>query len=122
MHKLLPLFLALLTLVALAAHASAQSEAAPPTDKNAVSAEIQGCLRRYQGQYILVDKANTFEWLSSYRGLKNLLDHEVRLTGKPAMRTIDTTPWGGASSVKEQWYFQVKSAEDVAPNCAGYPQ
>jgi len=123
MNKVLLFGVALVAGVALQAAGRPQNEAArAASGKDAVSAEIQGCLRRYQGQYILVDKDNTFQWLSSYRTLKNLVGHEVRLTGKPEIRTIDNTPPGGASSAIEQHYFQVKSADDVSPNCAGYPQ
>jgi hypothetical protein len=51
-----------------------------------------------------------------------MVEHEVRLTGKPAIRTVDTTPPGGASSAKEVRYFQVKGAVDVSPKCEGYPE
>lgn len=123
MHKLLLFGLALAAAMALPAAGSAQNDTAQTSSaKDSVSAEIQGCLRRSQGQYILVDKDNTFQRLSNYRTLKNLVGHEVRLTGKPEIRTIDTTPPGGASSAIEQHYFQVKSADDVSPNCAGYPE
>ncbi len=123
MNKVLLLGLALAAAASLQAAGRAQTEtAATSSGKGSVSAEIQGCLRRSQGQYILVDKDNTFQRLSNYRGLKQLVGHEVRLTGKPEMRTIDTTPAGGASSSIEQRYFQVKSAVNVSPNCAGYPE
>jgi hypothetical protein len=122
MKKVLLSGLALAT-VFLPAFSRAQNETGrTSTGKEAVGAEIQGCLRRFQGQYILVDKENTFQWLSNYKTLKNMVEHEVRLTGKPAIRTIDTTPPGGASSAKEVRYFQVKGAVDVSPKCEGYPQ
>jgi hypothetical protein len=123
MNKVLLLGLALAAVVSLQAAGSAQNETGQASSgKKSVSAEIQGCLRQSQGQYILVDKDNTFQRLSNYRSLKQLVGHEVRLTGKPEIRTIDTTPPGGASSSIEQRYFQVKSAVDVSPNCAGYPE
>ena len=123
MNKVRLWCLALAAVVSLQMLGSAQSESGQTsTGKDVVSAEIQGCLRRSQGQYILVDKENTFQWLSNYRTFKNLVGHEVRLTGKPAIRTIDTTPPGAASSAKEVRYFQVKGAADVSPNCDGYPQ
>ncbi len=85
-------------------------------------ATIQGCLQRSQGNYILVDEDNTFRRLSNNGKLKGLLGHEVRLTGKPAIRTIDTTQPGTASTAVEQRYFEVKSVEDVSPNCQANPQ
>jgi len=123
MNKLLPFCLVLASTFLLPAGASAQNDTGQTSSaKDPVSAEVQGCLRRSEGQYILVDKDNTFQWLSNYKTLKSMVGHEVRLTGKPAIRTIDTTPAGGASSAKEQRYFQIKSAADVSPNCDGYPQ
>ena len=83
-------------------------------------AEIQGCLQREQGFYILVDKNNEYQRLSDNKSFKNLLGHEVKLTGTPEIRTIDTTPPGGASSVIEQHYFRVKTVQDVMSNCHAY--
>jgi hypothetical protein len=83
-------------------------------------AEIQGCLQRDQGFYILVDANNEYQRLSDNKNLKKLVGHEVRLTGTPEIRTIDTTPPGAASSVVEQHYFKVTTVQDVSPNCRVY--
>lgn len=94
---------------------------APPGNSDSHDlAEIQGCLERDQGFYILVDRNNEYERLSDNKNLKKLLGHEVKLTGKPAVRTIDNTPPGGASSAIEQHYFIVKTVQDVTPNCQAY--
>src|SRR5690349_20395559 len=77
-------------------------------------AEIQGCLQRDQGFYILVDANNEYQRLSDNKNLKKLVGHEVRLTGTPEIRTIDTTPPGAASSVVEQHYFKVTTVQDVS--------
>jgi len=83
-------------------------------------AEIQGCLQRDKGFYILVDTNNEYQRLSDNKSFKKLLGHEVRLTGTPEVRTIDTTPPGGASSAIEQHYFKVKTVQDVTSNCHAY--
>jgi hypothetical protein len=92
-------------------------------DKNDGShdvAEIQGCLQRQQGYFILVDMNNEYERLSNNNALKKLVGHEVKLTGKPQIRSIDNTPAGGASNVIQMRYFQIKTVQDVAPNCHAY--
>lgn len=83
-------------------------------------AEIQGCLQRNQGFYILVDTNNEYQRLSDNKSLKKLVGHEVKLTGTPEVRTIDNTPPGGASSAVEQRYFRIKTVQDVTPNCHAY--
>ncbi len=82
--------------------------------------EIQGCLQRSQGYYILVDTNNEYQRLSDNKGFKKLIGHEVKLTGTPEIRTIDNTPPGGASSAIEQHFFRAKTVQDVAPNCQAY--
>jgi hypothetical protein len=82
--------------------------------------EIQGCLQRQQGYFILVDMNNEYERLSNNNALKKLVGHEVKLTGKPQIRSIDNTPAGGASNVIQMRYFQIKTVQDVAPNCHAY--
>jgi len=105
----------------LAARPSAASASADKNNSNPHEmAEIQGCLQVEQGEYILVDKNNDYQRLSDSSSLKKLVGHEVKLTGKPAVRTIDTTPPGGASSAIEQRYFLVKTVHDVTPNCQAY--
>jgi hypothetical protein len=94
------------------------------TDKNDSGshdvAELQGCLQRSEGYYILVDTNNEYQRLSENKGLKKLVGHEVKLTGTPEVRTIDNTPAGGASSTVEQHYFRIKTVQDVTPNCHAY--
>jgi hypothetical protein len=82
--------------------------------------ELQGCLQRSEGRYILVDKDNTYERLSDTSKLRNLVSHEVKVTGKRAMRTVDTTPPGAASSAVEVRYIEVKTVSDISPSCQAY--
>lgn len=116
----LSLLLLLLT-TGLPAQTSGKYAFAGKTDSgNHQVAEIQGCLQRNQGYYILVDQNNEYQRLSDNKGLKKLVGHEVRLTGTPEVRSIDDTPPGGASNVIEQHYFRVKTVQDVTPNCHAY--
>lgn len=103
---------------ALTAQSSGASAFAGKSDS--ATAEIQGCLQRNQGYYILVDTNNEYQRLSDNKAFKQLIGHEVKLTGTPEIRTIDNTPPGGASSAIEQHVFRVKTVQDVAPNCHAY--
>jgi len=82
--------------------------------------EIEGCLRLSGSHYVIIDREGTLQEVSFSKKLKNLAGHEVKLTGKQSMRTIDTTPPGGASSAIEKPYFQVDSVQDIKPSCEGY--
>ena len=59
-------------------------------------AELQGCLERDKGYYILIDKNNEFQRLSENKNLKKLVGHEVKVTGTPSIRTLDNTLQGGS--------------------------
>ena len=80
-------------------------------------ATIRGCLQRIEGHYVLVDETNTAKRLSDSSKLKQLVGHEVELTGTPRIRTIDTSQPGIASSAIEQPYFEVKTVQDIAAKC-----
>lgn len=79
--------------------------------------ELQGCLQTNQGNYILVDKENTYERLSSTSKLRKLIGHEVKITGKRVTKTIDNTLPGAASSAVEVHQIDVKTVTDVSPTC-----
>lgn len=117
---MLSLLLFLFNAAVLAQPSGAAAYAAMNADGSHDTAELQGCLERDKGVYILVDKNNEFLRLSENKNLQKLVGHEVKLTGKPAIRTIDNTLPGGASSATEQRYFVVKTVEDVTPNCTAY--
>jgi hypothetical protein len=96
----------------------------PAPDKRGVAdydtVELQGCLERAEGHFILVDKSNTYERLSDTSKLRKLIGHEIKVTGTRATKTLDTTQWGAASTAKEIRYIEVKSVTDMAPNCQEY--
>lgn len=79
---------------------------------------IEGCLQNSNGDYTIVDSNNTIHILT---GAANKLGHQVghlvEVSGKPGIRTADTTSLGGASSAVEQPVFQVKSVKQIAATC-----
>ena len=96
-----------------------QSDAgqAPSTNKPSGLTTLEGCLQYDNGQYSRID-AKTSHRLSGYsKQLKHHIGHEVELTGKPSSRTVDNTPAGGASSVTQQYVFEVKSVKHQADTC-----
>lgn len=82
------------------------------------SATISGCLQKDEGQYKLIDGTGTLHRLSgASKKLSPQVGHEVELTGKPTWITIDATPAGGASNVRQQYVFEVKTVKHVADTC-----
>jgi hypothetical protein len=80
---------------------------------------VDGCLQSSGGHYTVTGKDGTVTdltgntaWLSHYVG------HEVEITGKPTVRTLDTTAKDAASTVEELPALEVKSAKEVSKTCA----
>ncbi len=79
---------------------------------------ISGCLQSSEGQYSLIDESETIHHLvGAASKLKPLTGHEVEITGKPGVRTLDATPPGGASAAVTQPIFEVKGVKDIAATC-----
>jgi hypothetical protein len=108
----------LATLGLLAAPANSLDNKDSKSDYDTV--DLQGCLQRSEGKYILVDKENTYERLSDTSKLSKLVGHEIKVSGKRTMKTLDTTQAGTASSAVEVRFIDVKTVTDVAPNCHEY--
>jgi hypothetical protein len=82
---------------------------------------IEGCLKYDNGQYTLTDNIGTPHRLAgATKKLKPYIDHQIELSGKPSSRTVDNTPPGGASSVIQQYVFEVKSVKQIADACKAY--
>jgi hypothetical protein len=113
-------FLVLLSATALQAAPALEGTADKKSSSDYDTVDLQGCLQRSQGRYILVDKENTYERLSDTSKLSKLVGHEIKVVGKRTIRTVDTTQPGIASSATELRYIDVKSVTDVAPNCQDY--
>lgn len=107
----------LLSATALSATPAAGGAADKKSSSDYDAVELQGCLQTNQGNYILVDKDNTYERLSSTSKLRNLIGHEIKVTGKRVTKTVDATLPGAASSAIEVHQIDVKTVTDISPNC-----
>jgi hypothetical protein len=93
-------------------------DAGQTTGKTADLTTIQGCLQYTNGHYRLTEDNGTSHQLQSQANkLTKHVGHEVAITGKPAVRTVDATVQGAASSVKEEPVFRVTSVQHVADAC-----
>ena len=83
---------------------------------------VEGCLTSSSDNYYyyLTDSDGRRYHLSgSANSLKNYVGHQVKVTGKLSVRTIDTTQQGLESTAKEIAYLKVKSLQQVADSCKG---
>ena len=79
---------------------------------------IEGCLQRSAGQYTLIDDTNTIHHLvGGAKLLARHIGHQVEITGKPGVRTLDATPQGGASGAVVQATIEVKGVKHIADTC-----
>ena len=119
MNKTLTLRLALLTFaIGMHTPCNASSSGGNGAEKAADLITITGCLRTPAGQYTLIEDDGTPHQLSGgARKLKPHVGHEVEITGKPGIRTYDTTQAGAASSAVEEKVFEVQSVKHIADTC-----
>jgi hypothetical protein len=81
---------------------------------------IEGCLQHSEGQYTLIDSTNTIHHLvGGGAKLSHHIGHQVKITGKPGVRTLDTTPQGAASAAVVQPVIEVKSVKHISETCTG---
>jgi len=80
---------------------------------------FQGCLQYTNGHYRLTeDNGKAHQLQSEANKLTHYVGHEVAITGKPAIRSVDTTTQPGLeSSAKEEPVFKVTSVKQVADTC-----
>ena len=110
MYKTLTLTLLLVISAAWAQAQDAGQTSGPTT--------IQGCLQYTNGHYRLTEDNGTSHQLQSEANkLKSHVGHEVQITGKTTIRTVDTTVQGSESSAKEEKVFKVTSVKHVADTC-----
>jgi Protein of unknown function (DUF5818) len=80
---------------------------------------IQGCLQSASSQFTLTDSNGTVHRLSFSNKLTHHVGHEVQITGKPGVKTTETTTYGAGSSAEETPIFEVKTVTYVADTCKG---
>lgn len=104
----------MLTLLLVSAAGLQAQDAGKPSSPST----IQGCLQYTNGHYRLTEDNGTAHQLQSQANkLAKQVGHEVAITGTPAVRSVDTTVQGSASSVKEEQVFRVTSVKHIADTC-----
>ncbi len=79
---------------------------------------IDGCLRSSGGHYTITDKDGTIHHLTGNTArLSRYVGHEVEVSGKPTVITLDTTVKNAASTVEELPALEVKSAKEISKAC-----
>ncbi len=85
-----------------------------PTGPNTVD----GCLKSSGGHYTVTGKDGAVTDLTGDTArLSHYVGHEVEITGKPTIRTLDTTVIHAASTAEELPALEVKSAKEVSKMC-----
>jgi len=113
----------MLTLVLLTSAVWLQAQSGPTPDKKSTLTTIQGCLRMNGGRYILTDNNGTVHDLQGDTArLSRYVGHEVEITGKPSIRTTNTSQINIASSATEQPSFTVQSGKQISATCTSAAQ
>ncbi len=87
-------------------------------EKTSDMTTIQGCLSFSKGHYRLTeDSGKVWQLSNEVNQLRHHVGHEIELTGKPGIRTVDKTIQGEASNVKEERVFKIESIKHVADTC-----
>jgi len=105
--------------ICLQAQSADQSSDAKQTGKESDLTTLTGCLRVENNHYLLTEKSNGST--SQLSGAANKLGHqvgrEIEVSGKPGIKTMDSTLAGAGSSALEQQVFEVKTVKRVADAC-----
>lgn len=79
---------------------------------------VQGCLRNSATQYYVVWRDGRVTRLTgSTARLSRYVGHEMEISGRPTVITLDTTMFRAASTVEELPALDVKSAKELARTC-----
>ena len=84
---------------------------------------IEGCLVRLGFYYKVIGPDGTvYNLTRCTTGLKQYVGHEVEITGKPTVISLDTTEIHAASTVEELPALAVKSVKELSKTCNSAPQ
>jgi len=116
MHR--TLVLALLLLVS-AAWLQALEGYPPANDQKSTPelTTIAGCLQYAEGHYGLTDGSGNVYRLAYSGKLNHHAGHQVQITGKPSVKTIDTSQQNIEPSAVEIPIFEVKTVTQLAGTC-----
>ena len=79
---------------------------------------VQGCLQNSATHYFVVWHDGRITRLTGNTArLSHYVGHEVEITGKPTVITLDTTVAKAASTAEELPALEVKSAKELARTC-----
>ena len=95
-------------------------EGYPPSNDQKSTPElttIAGCLQYAGGSYSLTDSSGKVYRLAYSNKLNHHAGHEVQITGKPSVKTIDTSQQNIEPSAREIPIFEVKTVTHVADTC-----
>ena len=80
---------------------------------------IEGCLRRYGSYYYVTGRDGTVYNLTHDTAVPSrLVGHEVEITGKPTVISLDTTEIHAASTVEELPALEVKTVKELSGTCS----
>jgi hypothetical protein len=80
---------------------------------------IEGCLQRWGFYYKVIGRDGTvYNLTRCTTGLKQYVGHEVEITGKPTVISLDTTEIHAASTVEELPALAVISVRQLSDTCA----
>lgn len=86
-------------------------------------ATVQGCLQSSGGDYTVTDNNGMIHHLQGNTArLSRYARHEVEITGKPSVRTTDTSMLNIAASAEEQPALAVESAKQISETCSSPDQ
>ncbi|MGB8885112.1 MAG: hypothetical protein WCC87_00210 [Candidatus Korobacteraceae bacterium] len=79
---------------------------------------VEGCLQSSGTHYMVTTKDGTVTRLAGNTArLSRYVGHEVEITGKPTIISLDTTEKDDASTVEELPALEVKSAKEISQKC-----
>ncbi len=88
-----------------------QPISSPPT--------VEGCLQNSATHYYVIQNDGTATRLTGDTAkLRRFVGHEVEITGKPTLITLDTTVIHAASTVEELPALAVNNAKELAKTCS----
>ena len=80
---------------------------------------IDGCLQRWGFYYKVIGSDGTIYSLTRCtKGLSHYIGHQVEITGKPTVISLDTTEVHAASTVEEFPALAVKSVKELSKTCS----
>ena len=115
--------LLLLLILLVSALALPAQEGSPGTDQwlsvDTYPPTLSGCLVRWGFYYYVIgEDGSVYNLARCTTGLRRYVGHEVELTGKPTLITLNTTVVHAASTVKELPALEVESVKELSAVCS----